>query len=813
MTSPELGERDPLAAALQAALSGRYDVERELGRGGMATVFLARDLRHGRAVAVKVMVRDVVAQGGAERFLHEIRTAARLTHPHILGVHDSGESGGLLFYVMPYVEGETLRARLTRGGALPLGHAMRLIRELADALACAHASGVVHRDLKPENVLLSGGHAVIADFGIAKALAAATQDGSVPTAGVTGTGMSVGTPAYMAPEQAIGDRNTDHRADLYALGVVAYEVLAGTHPFGARTPQALVAAHLTESPTPLGERRSDTPSSLDALVMQLLAKAPEARPQSAEAVVRALDDAAAFRVPALARRRRRVLAATAAAVVIATVVGYFAWNRSSSGGGVGQGSGIRTVAVLPFENTGGDQNDEYFSSGLTDELAHALAQLPGLRIAGRTSSYAFKGKAVIAQEIGRALDVAAIVSGTVRRAGDQLRVTTQLVSTRDGKVMWDSTYESRSKDVFAVQDELTRAIAATLARSLGDRSTVPQRIDVGRGTTSEAAYDLFLKGQYFYLARGEANVTRSIDYFRQAIALDPKFARAYAGLSTSYRVLQTYVLDPTDTLPPLARANAERALALDSTVADVHVAMGLVLTGDLAFAEAGSHYRQAIVLEPANGGAHLGYAFEQLASGHTDDAVREFREAVRLDPLVKSARAGLSLALVFARQFPDAIAESQRLLTVDSTFALTFIPLSLAQAMSGQSDSAVRTVERSERYSRTLPHRHILALFAYAAAGRWTDVERLHDELRQPGGDLSGGADAAFAEFLLGDREPLVRVLSTVAGQRRWNGAGFLGCNPLLDPLRSDERFGLAMRRLQVEPCHPAAPWSIPHRP
>jgi len=813
MTPPEPSEREALAAALQGALSGRYDVERELGRGGMATVFLARDLRHARAVAVKVMVRDVVALGGADRFLHEIRTAARLTHPHILGVHDSGESGGLLFYVMPYVEGETLRARLARCGALPLGDAVRLIRELADALAYAHARGVVHRDLKPENVLLSGGHAVIADFGIAKALVAATQDGSVPAAGVTGTGVSVGTPAYMAPEQAIGDRNTDHRADLYALGIVAYEALAGAHPFGARTPQALVAAHLTESPAPLGERRSDTPSSLSALVMQLLAKAPADRPQSAEAVVRALDDAATFSVPSLPRWRRRVLASAAAAVVIASVVAYVAWKRTSPGDAVGQGSGIRTVAVLPFENTGGDQADEYFSSGMTDELAHALAQLPGLRIAGRTSSYAFKGKAVTAQEIGRALDVAAIVGGTVRRSGDRLRVTTQLVSTRDGKVMWDSAYESHSQDVFAVQDEFTHAIAATLARSLGDRATVARRVDVGRGTTSEAAYDLFLKGQYFYLARGEANVTRSIDYFRQAIALDPKFARAYAGLSTSYHVLLTYVFDPTDSLPPLARANAERALALDSTVADAHVAMGLVLNGDLAFVEAGSHYRRAIALEPANGGAHLGYGFERLASGHTDDALREFREAVRLDPLVKSARSALSLALVFARQFPEAIAESQRLLTVDSTFALTFIPLSLAQAMSGQPDSAVGTLERTERYNRTVPHRRKLLLFAYAAAGRWTDVERLHNELRQPGGDPSGGNDAAFAEFLLGDREPLVRILSTAAGQRRWNGAGFLGCNPLLDPLWSDERFELAMRRLQVEPCHPAAPWSVPRRP
>jgi serine/threonine-protein kinase len=274
-----VGRSAPDPARLADALKGRYVVERELGRGGMATVYLARDVRHDRAVAVKVLEQTVPHMGG-ERFLHEIRTAARLTHPHVLGVHDSGEADGLLYYVMPYVDGETLRARLAREGALPLADVMRLVRELADALAYAHGRGVMHRDLKPENVLLSGGHAVVADFGIAKAIAAAAG-GDLPAGGagdlapaarLTATGMALGTPAYMAPEQAVGDAATDHRADLYALGVVAYEALAGVHPFGARSPQALVAAHLTEPPAPLDARRADAPPPLAALVMRLLAK-------------------------------------------------------------------------------------------------------------------------------------------------------------------------------------------------------------------------------------------------------------------------------------------------------------------------------------------------------------------------------------------------------------------------------------------------------------------------------------------------------------------------------------------------------------
>jgi len=280
--------RAAIADELRIALADRYTVERELGHGGMATVYLARDRRHDRDVAVKVL-DQAITSGGAERFLREIRIAAKLTHPHVLGVHDSGETGGLLYYVMPYVDGETLRQRLTREGALPIGDSVRLMRELADAVAYAHTRGVMHRDLKPENVLLSAGHAVVADFGIAKALAAATQDGSAAVAGLTSTGMAVGTPAYMAPEQVVGDATMDHRADLYSLGVISYEMLTGNHPFAGRTAQSIAAAHLTETPAPLVERRKDVPPALAAIVMRLLAKDPAARPQSADEVVRALD--------------------------------------------------------------------------------------------------------------------------------------------------------------------------------------------------------------------------------------------------------------------------------------------------------------------------------------------------------------------------------------------------------------------------------------------------------------------------------------------------------------------------------------------
>jgi len=792
------------------ALSGRYVIERELGRGGMATVFLARDVRHARTVAVKVMSRDLVAPSFAERFLQEIGFAARLTHPHVLGVHDSGEANGLLYYVMPYVDGETLRARLAREGALPVGDTVRLLRELADALAYAHAHGVVHRDLKPENVLLSGGHAVVADFGIAKALAVATQAGGADASALTATGMSLGTPAYMAPEQAVGDRNTDHRADLYALGVMAYEMLAGAHPYGARSAQALVAAHLTETPSPLGARRPDVPPALAALVAQLLAKEPAARPQSAAAVLRTLDDASASPATKVPRPRHTRLA-VAALIVLAGAASYRTLHRTSpTDAGPGP---VRTLAVLPFVNTGGNTADDYFSDGLTDELAHELARLPGLRIAGRTSSYSFKGKRATAQEIGRVLDVAALVEGTVRTAGGRLRVTTQLVGTADGKVMWDSVYESRSGDVFGVQDQFTRAVVAALAPTLGNRPVVAPLVDVGRGTTDPEAYQLYLQGRYYWLARGAENVTRSIDYFQQAIARDPKFARAHAGLALAYNVYPVFVPDPQDTIPPLLAASAERALALDSTLADAQIAVGTMLDRQLRFPEAMVRYRKAIAIEPSSSYAHHVFGFFLTEIGHTDEAVRESARGAQLDPLAKSAGTAAGLALAFARRGPEAEAATRRVLAIDSNFALAFLTIGVAQGVSGQWDSAARSLERARQLSPAMPGLVGKLIFAYAAAGRWADAERIRAGLRRPGGDPSGGIEPAFADFVFGDREPLVRLLTTRAGQRHWNEQYLLGCNPLIDPLWSDERFVAAMRKLTIEPCPLARPWSLPPRP
>ena len=807
---------DSLLDTLHASLGDSYLIERELGGGGMSRVFLVRDQRLERSVVVKALSPELAAGISAQRFAREIKLAAALQEPHIVPVISDGVTAdGIPYYVMPFVRGASLRGRLNHG-PVPTAEAIGVLRDVARALAYAHRQGIVHRDMKPENILLSEGTAMVADFGIAKAVVAATEGGTPRGSALTTAGMAIGTPAYMAPEQAMADDAVDPRADLYSLGVIAYEMLTGTHPFGSRTAQAVVAAHLTETPLRLSQRMPAVPRALDALVMQLLAKDPAARPESADAVVRSLELTATGPQPVWSRRRVLLPTLGALLVVLGGAYAGWRWQRASPSGGTGAGAAaIHTVAVLPFVNTSGSTDDDYFSDGLTDELAHALSRVPGLRIAGRTSSYAFKGKAAAAQEIGRALDVGAFVSGTMRRAGNRLRVSTQLVSAADGKVVWDSVYESRTGDVFAVQDSLTSAIMTSLAPMLGGVAPVAELSSRARGTRDQEAYDLYLKGRYYWIQRSAANIDRSIRYFRAAIARDPGFARAHAALAMAYSTVPVYLAQDSTGSPQLesgralalTEESAERAIALDSTLADAQLALGIVLDLRLRFADALVRYRRGVALDPSSATGHHWMGMSLLNMGRTDEAIAEMRRATTLDPLAVTPRAALGLSLLFGRHFAEAAIEARRSLTLDSTFAFGLMELSYAQALSGFPDSAVATAQRGVRLYAEDSRMLTALVFADAVAGRWDDARRVRAQLAARG-DRFGSADPAFAELVFGNREPLLRILTTSEGQRRFAGAGsILGCNPMLDPLWSEDRFREAMRALSVEPCPLARPW------
>src|SRR3954471_18539219 len=428
---------------LRTSLVASYELERELGGGGMSRVFVASDRRLGRQIVIKVLNPELAEGISAQRFEREIQIAARLQHPNIVPVLNAGESEGLPYYTMPFVRGDSLRARLT-GGRMDTRTALRVLADVARALAYAHDEGVIHRDIKPENVLIADGIALVADFGIAKAIDAARIDPNSTT--ITQLGTALGTPAYMAPEQAAGDTNVDRRTDLYAWGVLAYECLAHAHPFAdKKTPRELMTAHLVAQPRSLSER-VEGGDAVASAVMRCLAKEPNERPDTARDLLAALDAPGELIAPA-----PRV--------------------------------NVPSIAILPFVNLSADAENEYFSDGITEEILNVLAQDRGLRVAARSSSFAFKGRQADLKEIGQVLHVGALLEGSVRRAGNRVRVSAQFVNAKDGYQLWSDRFERELTDIFAIQDEIASAIALTLRKALHAGTGGASDSDLARVTT------------------------------------------------------------------------------------------------------------------------------------------------------------------------------------------------------------------------------------------------------------------------------------------------------------------------------------------
>jgi serine/threonine-protein kinase len=771
----------------------------------MSTVYLAEETALGRRVVIKTLPPELVRAVSSERFRQEIRFAARLTHPHIVPLLTAGESDGLPWYTMPYVEGETLRARLERN-PLPLAETMSLLRDVARALAYAHEHGVVHRDIKPENVLLTGGTAMVTDFGVAKAVASGTEGQRGGGGGtLTSVGLALGTPAYMAPEQGAGDPAIDHRADLYAFGCLAYEALSGAPPFASRTPAEMIAAHAIQTPEPLARRRPDLPPALAELVMRCLAKRPADRPQSAAEVLRGLEG-----IPAGARAPRRWRVAVPLAI-LALIVGLAVvllppFRRPAVP--PSSVSPIHSIAVLPFVNTGGDPEDEYFSDGMTDELAHALAGLPDIRVAGRTSSYAYKGKPATVQEIGRALGVNGVIAGTVRRAGHRLRVTVQLSSAADGFQRWSHEYERGSTDVFALQDELTQAIVTELEPAL--RGTATTVASERRGTRDAAAYEHYLRGRYFWQRRGAAGLLKALEEYRAAIARDSTFARAWAGVALIHMVLPSYMPLDTDSTTEVGIAAARRALALDYTDADGHLALAVALSNQGKLAASDAEFRRLLELVPNDPTAHQWHSSILLAQGLVDEALGASRRAVALDPLSAVIVNDQAVVLMSLRRYPEAFAASRRALDLDSTYTYSRAILAWLHGVTGRPDSALAQLgvepPADSNWTWRGPGWRGMAAWAYGLAGRRADVLRVRAEMgRQPGG--APPFDAAMAALALGDLEGAVGLLGeSLERHELLDKEASPGCTPVFDPLRGLRSFREVMRTNGIRVCEKASP-------
>ena len=602
---------------LTAALAGRYTIERELGAGGMASVYLAQDLKHQRRVAIKVLRPELAAAIGSDRFLREITTTANLRHPHILPLYDSGAVSDTLFYVMPFVEGESLRDRLNREKQLPLDDALQIAREVADALSYAHSRGIVHRDIKPENILLEAGHAVVADFGIAKAFSAA---GGEP---LTQTGMAIGTPAYMSPEQAAGDQEVDGRSDLYALGCVLYEMLAGEPPFTGPTVESVVHQHLVAEPRSISLLRPAVPAGVAAALQRALAKTPADRFNPVALFSEALRTGTSGPRP-IARFRAVVVVPL---IAIALVIAVALWRRQPGHAPAGAAS----VAVLPFVDLSPDRSSAYFGDGMAETIINALANVEGLSVAARTSAFSFRDKTEDVREIGRQLGVATVLEGSVQRAGTHLRVTAQLIKTSDGLHLWSQSFDREAADIFAVQDEVARAVVAALSGRLTAGSATLASTQI---THNPAAYDALLQGRFFWNRRSEADLNSAIRSFQQAIALDSSFADAWAGLADAYVLLPFYSFVPTREAVPKAEAAARHALTLNPDLGPAHAALAYALMNyDWQWAQADSEFRRAIALSPGDANTHKWYGDLLMITGRSDAALREVRRALELDPL------------------------------------------------------------------------------------------------------------------------------------------------------------------------------------
>ncbi|HYC33018.1 MAG TPA: protein kinase, partial [Gemmatimonadales bacterium] len=647
---------------LAAELADRYLIEDVLGRGASATVYLAQELRHGRRVALKVLHSALGAALGVERFQREIRTQARLHHPHILPLFDSGAAAGRLYYTMPYVEAGTLRDRLRRVGRLEVGQAVQLATEVASALAYAHALGVIHRDLKPENVMLSPtGQAILADFGIAYALDEESTDESgaiTPSGRLTETGVTVGTPAYMSPEQAAGDEVLTGRSDQYALAALVFEMLSGTPPYTGPNARAILARKLTAPPPPLREVRPEIPPELEGVLLKALARYPSERFESMEHFAHAMSAAAGYRptpiptpVPAAReparppRRRRGYGPALALLAAAAVAAGAWALLRDRSVPAPAAAQDDRVLVVLPFKNLG-DPADQYFADGLTEEITSRLASLSDLRVISRTSADQYRTTDKSLKEIGGELGAGYVLEGSVRweRADSgrgRVRVTPQLIQVSDDSHLWAEAYEVELTEVFRVQTDIAEQVTAALDLAL--RS--PGRAALAdAGTGSPEAYDFYLRGnEYAGRSYGRSDVAAAVDLYAKAVALDSGFALAQARLARAHAAMYWFYHDRSPARCEAARRAADAAVRLARELPETRTAQGYYeYWCHRAYEAALDHFEAALAAQPSSSELLTALGYVERRRGRWAEATARFAEALRYDP--RSALHTLDLA-------------------------------------------------------------------------------------------------------------------------------------------------------------------------
>ena len=741
---------------LSATLASRYRMERELGQGGMARVFLAHDLKYEREVAVKVLRPELAAEVGPTRFLREIQIAARLHHPHILPLYDSDQVDGLVFYVMPYIKGESLRQRLNQNRQLPVNEALQIAREVADALSYAHGAGVVHRDIKPANILLDAGHAVVADFGIARAIGAGDS---------TATGHLVGTPAYMSPEQIEESKSIDGRTDIFSLGCVLFEMLAGEPPFRGSTLMAVIANRLSSpSPSPRAFREL-VPEAVDATVRKAMATTPADRYSSAAQFAEALSPSATVTIAAAAAQ---------------------AMQGASAG---------KSVAVLPFENMSTDPENEYFSDGITDDIIAQLSKVSALKVISRTSSMQYKKTTKKITTIADELGVGAVLEGSVRRAGQRVRIVVHLVDPRTEKHLWGETFDRQLSDIFEVQSEVAQQITGALSLALSPEEK--QRVEK-KATGDVDAYNMYLLGRFHANKWAEADVLKGIEYFQNAIAKDPGYAVAYAGLADAYELLSIgFSSKPPAEYLAQAKTMALKALEMDDSLAEAHTSLAYARwLGDLDWTGAERGFKRALELKSSYVMAHEWYAEFLAAQGRHDEAVAEIKRAQQLDPLAVPVTRAVGWVLYFARRYDEAAEELRKALAMNPEFLGARFVLWWVYVARREYDMAITDIRREAEKPGLRTVKKLLLAYACAAAGNKEEASGILWEVEAKVADENRLALLAAMLFTeLGEIDRAFEQLQR-AYQFREPGLLFLKVAPWAQSLRPDPRYGALLERI-----------------